>query len=99
MNGLNLKVAFFLAVCFPLIGHAQLGPVELMPADVFAALAATTVGALLVPSVGLGETEDAAEVALALEAAERCFERLVGANGDLDQGIWAAVRRRGARGC
>jgi len=31
MNGLNLKVAFFLAVCFPLIGHAQLGPVELMP--------------------------------------------------------------------
>ena len=68
-------------------------------AKALAALAAATVGALLVPGVGLGETEDAAEVALALEAAERCFERLVGANGDLDQGIWAAMRRRGAKGC
>ena len=59
-------------------------------ATTLAAFAAALIRALLVPGVGLGETEDAAVVALALEAAESRLERLVGTDGDLDQrtGWW-----------
>ncbi len=55
-------------------------------AETLAALAAAAIGTLLVPSVGFGEAEDAAVVALTLKAAKSGFERLVGTNGDLDQG-------------
>ena len=46
-------------------------------ADALAALATAPVRALLVPGVGLRHAEDAAEVALALEAAQGGLERLV----------------------
>src|SRR5690606_874429 len=49
-----------------------------------APLAPALVRALLVPGVLLGEAEDPAVVALALEAPEGRLERLVGANLNLD---------------
>lgn len=43
-------------------------------AETLAAFAATAIGPLLVPGVGFGEAEDAAVVALTLEAAKSSFE-------------------------
>ncbi|MFT5733315.1 MAG: hypothetical protein ACJA2W_001005 [Planctomycetota bacterium] len=43
-------------------------------AKALAALAATAIGTLLVPRVGFGEAEDAAVVALTLEAAKSGFQ-------------------------
>ncbi len=59
-----------------------------------ATLATPFVRTLLVAGVSLGEAENTAVVALALEATKCCFERLVGSNLDLDG---HAVSGRGYR--
>ena len=66
-------------------------------ADALSPLTAALIRALLVPGVGLCHTEDSAEVALALEATQSGFERLVAANLDLDRHAVSWILREGVR--
>ena len=64
-------------------------------ADALAALATAPVGALLVPGVRLRHAEDAAEVALTLEAAQGGLERLVASYLNLDRHAVFGLLRAG----
>ena len=66
-------------------------------ADALSSLTTTPVRALLVPGVGLCHAEDSAEVALALEATQSGFERLVAANLDLNRHAVSWILREGVR--
>src|SRR5262245_42735534 len=65
-------------------------------AHALALLAAALVGTLLVPGAGLGQAEDTAVVALALEAAQGGLERLVGSDVDLDRHAGRTGGKKGA---